>query len=56
MGMIWTNRACLYYEHVYMCQLWCSDWYIMPRWRAWRFVSRQRQQLFCNGSNSRTII
>jgi hypothetical protein len=42
MGMIWTNSACLYYEHVHMRQLWCSDWYIIPRWRAWRFVSRQR--------------
>ena len=55
-GMIWINRVCLYYEYVYMCQLWCSDWYIMPRWRVWRFVSSQCQQLFCNGSNSRTII
>ena len=30
MGMIWIIRVFLYYDYVYMCQLWCSDWYIMP--------------------------
>jgi hypothetical protein len=29
--MIWINCVCLYYEYVYMCEVWCSDWYIMPR-------------------------
>jgi hypothetical protein len=54
--IIWINRVCLHYEYVYMCELWCSDCYIMPRLTVWRFVSSQCQQLFCNGSCSRTII
>jgi len=37
MGMIWINRVCLYYEYVYMCQLWCSDWYIMPNVLGYEF-------------------
>ena len=42
----------LHYEYVYMCELWCSDCYIMysvfckmPRLRIWRFVSSQCQRL-----------
>ena len=34
----------LHYEYVYMCELWCSDCYIM-RLRIWRFVSSQCQRL-----------
>ncbi len=36
--------VCLHYECVYMCELWCSDCYIMPRLRIWRFVSSQCQR------------